>query len=202
MSGKFDLWAYMFRVAVIAALTWFAHHFQTRYLGFLDLDPHISVFYIPAGVITMSALVSPRAAPIGIFVGALIGTRLYHPMPELIDDIPLVGVHSLAAFAAVVLLYWLKSSLSDLFNDDRGLPDIDGIDVFYFCCIYGVINTSLYQILFAVDQNYDVKFSMLTTFGMWFGDLTGSFLVFIALNLGYILLRRVGLFRYQGRIVE
>jgi hypothetical protein len=202
MIESTDIRDHAVKVAFIAALTWFAHHFQNLHLAFFDLDPRISLFYIPAGVISMSALVSPKAAPVGIFIGALIATRMYHPMPDFSADIPLVAIHSVAAFMAVVILYRLKSSLDDLFRDDRGLPDIDGIDVFYFCCIYGIINTSLYQILFWFNPHYAVIFSIVTTIGMWFGDLTGSFLVFVALNLGYTALRRLGLFKYYGRDIE
>ena len=200
MTDLGHLKGYAVKVVVIAALTWLAHHFQNMHLEFLDIDPHISLFYIPAGVITMAALVSPQAAPIGIFLGAIASTRMYHPMPDFMLDIPLALIHSLASFAAVAILYALEAKLEDLFRDDRGLPDIDGIDVFYFCCIYGIINTALYQILFAIDPRYDVHFSAITTLGMWFGDLTGSFLVFIALNLGYILLRRFGFFAQYDAI--
>lgn len=180
-----------FKTGLIAGLMIVLYRFQDIVLTHFNIDISVSLFYVPAGVITMSTLVSPVAGPIGIFMGTLFINFQKWPDIPAVDTILLSAIPSIGAVTAVIILYSFKSKLEDVFRQNKELPEIDAIDVFYFCSTYGVINAVAHQALYFSIPAFGVDATLSKAIGMWFGDLTGSFLVFIALNFGYIAWTRI-----------
>lgn len=175
----------LLKIAVIAALMAVTYRPCEVYLGFLNIDPHISLFYIPAGIITLATLGSPKFGPIGIFFGALIAYQSPWSSVTIFEQITLASIPAFSALLAVAVLYSAKSKLSEMFHDNKLIMEIDGLDVFYFCCAYGFFNTGAHHLIYIINGNYAMTLSITKAIGMWFGDLTGSFLVFIGLNIAY-----------------
>lgn len=177
------------RTALVAACLTLAYAFQIHYLSAFDIDARVSLFYIPAAVITLSALTLRYFAAVGIFIGYAAINLVEHT-----TDIPgallLSAVPALVTIATISLLSVLFSRIGRFFSPTSTLIDIDAFDILLFCAGYGVINASLHHLLFYFDPGLTTPVSLLSVTQMMFGDLTGSFLGFIVLNLAYSLLIR------------
>lgn len=178
------------RSGLVAASLVLTFSFQIHYLAAFDVDDRVSLFYIPAAVITLSALTLRYNAAIGIFVGYAAINLVMHS-----TDIPsallLSAAPALVTIATIWLLSLLFSRIGNFFSPTSTLIDIDAFDILIFCAGYGVINASLHHLLFYFDPDFATPVSLLSVTQMMFGDLTGSFLGFIALNLAYSVLSRL-----------
>lgn len=163
--------------------------FQIHYLGAFNIDDRISLFYLPAAVITLSALTLRYHSVIGIFLGYT-AINLTTGYKDLLSALVLSTTPAIVTAATIALLSMLSRRLDQFFSPTSTLADIDAIDILFFCAGYGLINASLHHLLFYFDPKLGAPVSLISVGQMMFGDLTGSFLGFIALNLCFSLLSR------------
>ena len=76
-----------FRVLLVTCLMTLTFMFQSKYLGFLSINDRVSIFYIPAAVITISSLSLGYMAAPGIFLGALIINFSLYPTMDAYANI-------------------------------------------------------------------------------------------------------------------
>ena len=154
-----------------------------------NIGPRISLFYLPAAVITLSTLAFRFGATPGIFVGYLAINLASYGNFEL-NAVALSLAPPLVATLTIAILSVSRQRIGDFLKPQSTLSDIDAFDILLFCAAYGLINAGLHHLLFYFDQGLTGPLSFLSVLQMMFGDLTGSFLGFIALNLGYSLFAR------------
>lgn len=174
----------------IAALFCIANVIQRQLLYTLSIGPRSSLFYLPAAVITLGSLVSPVAALSGIFLGSLLMNWLAGDLTHSLDIVLFSFVPTLAASIAVVSTAYFNQRFRDFHSPQDRFSQIDAIDIFYFCSLYAIINVSLSKLLFYYEIQDPIAFPPIMVLGMAFGDLTGSFLVFIVLNVTFSLYTR------------
>lgn len=176
--------------ALVAAFLVATFAFQIRFLPVFDIDRRISLFYIPAAVITLSALTLRYAAVPGIFVGyAVINFAQNSTNPE--SAILLSLAPAIVTITTIVILSLTSRRMGNFLRPHSTLSEIDAFDILLFCASYGVINATLHHILFLYDADFGIPVSPMTALQMMFGDLTGSFLGFIALNLAFSIVKRI-----------
>lgn len=182
--------ALLIRSVTIAVCLVVTFALQIQYLAGFDIDQRISLFYVPAAVITLSALTLRYVASIGIFLGyAAINFAVYRNDPA--NALLLSLVPPSVTLSTIALLSLASKRIGNFFKPNSTLAEIDAFDIMIFCASYGVINASYHHLLFFFDPHLGTAVSSLTAIQMMFGDLTGSFLGFVALNLGYSVLTRV-----------
>ena len=178
------------RSAIVAATLVVTFAFQVHYLAAFDIDQRISLFYVPAAVITLSALTLRYRAAIGIFAGyAAINFFLHGNDP--LGAVLLSMAPPTVTILTIALISMVSPRIGNFFKPNSTLVEVDAFDILLFCAGYGVINASLHNLLFFLDARFGTPVSALTVIQMMFGDLTGSFLGFVALNLSYSVLLRV-----------
>lgn len=178
------------RTGIVSTSLVTVYALQTYFLSAFDIDQRISLFYIPAAVITLSTLTLRFYAIPGIFVGYLVVNLALHG-EDLISAVALSATPPLVAAATISGLSLISTRINMFLKPQATLIDVDAYDIFLFCAGYGVINTSLHHILFFLDERLSIPVSPFTALQMMFGDLTGSFLGFIALNLSFSLISRI-----------
>ncbi len=93
------------------------------------------------------------------------------------------AIQAVSAFLAVHGVAYFNQKIRDFIHPGVRWSDIDAVDVLYVCSVYSLLNSSLHSLLFASDVAYGESFSSVKMFSMFIGDLTGSFFVFLMLNL-------------------
>lgn len=175
----------------IALLLCLASTIQKSALAFLSFGPRASLFYLPAAVITLGSLVSPVSAMIGIVTGAMLFNSFNRTFEHLGDMVLVSTVPALAAGFAVVTTYLFSPRFREFHQPKDRFSQIDGLDIFYFCSLYAFSNLALSEFLNYFTNQDPIEFPPMTVFGMIFGDLTGSFLGFVAINLLFSLYIRL-----------
>lgn len=148
------------------------------------------MFYLPAAIITLGSLVSPIPALVGIFFGQLISNAQADDLSRSLDVVLISCVPMISAGAAVASTAFFNPRFREFHRPQERFSQIDAIDIFYFCCLYAIINVSLSKLLFHFEIQNPVAFPPIIVLGMAFGDLAGSFLVFVFLNLSFSLYLR------------
>lgn len=164
--------------------------FQIQYLSAFDIGERISLFYLPAAVITLSALTLRYHAAIGIFIGYA-AINLFDHGDAQTSALLLSVAPPLALILTIAILSLVSQRIGSFLKPNASLIDVDAFDILLFCVGYGVINASLHHILFFLDAEFATPVSPITVVQMMFGDVTGAFLGFIGLNLGYSFVSRV-----------
>ena len=164
--------------------------FQIHYLSAFDVGQRISLFYIPAAVITLSALTLRQQAAFGVFLGYGVINLVMHDEYKL-DAIILSLTPPVVMVLTIALLSLVSRRIGHFFGPSSTLADIDAFDILLFCAGYGIVNASLHNLLFYLDPTFATPVSALSVVQMMFGDLTGSFLGFIGLNLSYSVMSRL-----------
>lgn len=182
--------SFLIRSGLVALCLIATFAFQVHYLSSFDIAERISLFYLPAAVITLSALTMRYGAALGIFIGYA-AINLYVHGSDPTSALLLSLVPPAVMIATIAVLSILSKRIDSFFRPHSTLIEVDAFDILLFCAGYGVINASLHHILFYLDTQFATPVSPFTIGQMMFGDLTGSFLGFIALNIGYSLLVRL-----------
>ena len=156
---------------------------QKHALYAFSFGPASTLFYLPAAVITLGSLISPIASLGGIFVGAFICNYLVHDVSHFFEVMLVSLVPVIAAATAVISTCYFNPRFRDFHHLKERFSQIDAIDIFYFCSLYSVINVSLLKLILYFGIQDPVAFPPVMVLAMAFGDLTGSFLVFIILSL-------------------
>lgn len=178
------------RTGMIAGCLVAVYYFQISYLSSFDIEPRISLFYLPAAVITLSTLTFRFGATPGIFAGYLAINLSQNGILQ-ISTLALSLAPPIVAALTTAILSVSRQRIGIFLKPRSTIADIDALDVLFFCAAYGLINTALHHLLFFIDEDLTGPVSPLSAMQMMFGDLTGSFLGFIALNLGYSIVTRV-----------
>ena len=180
-----------FRVLLVTCLMTLTFMFQSKYLGFLSINDRVSIFYIPAAVITISSLSLGYMAAPGIFLGALIINFSLYPTMDAYANILISCVPALVSALTIAVMTIGNTKIRDFLRPGMAYTQIDAIDILYFCILHSILNTSIHQLLFFVKTEYGVQFDMFSLMSMMLGDLSGSFLVFILLNIGFTAIGRL-----------
>lgn len=175
---------FVIRSFIVAACLVMTFAFQVHYLSAFDIDQRISLFYIPAAVITLSALTMRYGASLGIFLGYS-AVNLYGGSVNIENALLLSATPALVSMTTIAVLSLVSKRIGSFFKPNSTLIEVDAFDILFFCAGYGLINASLHHLLFYFDTSFGTPISPLSVTQMMFGDLTGSFLGFIALNLAY-----------------
>lgn len=180
----------LIRSVLVAVCLIAAYLFQSRFLAMFDHDDRISLFYTPAAVITLSALTLRYHAALGIFLG-YVSINLFQFGHDIPDALLLSLAPPLVTIATIAILSTASRRIGNFFKPNATLIEIDAFDILLFCAGYGLVNASLHHVLFYFDGKIGTSVSISTMLKMMFGDLTGSFLGFIILNLAYSLVTRL-----------
>ncbi len=180
-----------FRVLLVTCLMTLTFMFQSKYLGFLSINDRVSIFYIPAAVITISSLSLGYMAAPGIFLGALIINFSLYPTMDAYANILISCVPALVSALTIAVMTIGNTKIRDFLRPGMGYTQIDAIDILYFCILHSILNTSIHQLLFFFKAEYGVQFDMFSLMSMMLGDLSGSFLIFILLNIGFTAIGRL-----------
>jgi hypothetical protein len=181
---------YFSRVMIVSLTLIAFFSFQIRYLANFDVDQRVSLFYLPAAVITLSALTLRYHAIIGIFLGYG-AINLYFSGNDILSALILSLTPAIVTAATIALMSLFSYRIDKFFSPTSTLADIDAYDILLFCTGYGIINASLHHILFYFDPKFGTPVSLRSVVEMMFGDLTGSFLGFVILNLSFSILSRI-----------
>ena len=94
------------------------------------------------------------------------------------------------------LLIWAKlsSKVTRLYNPIIDFRKIDAFDILQICIIEAVINSVTAHIFYIWAPSVRLQFDLNYFAVMLFGDLTGSFLIFIIANIMFSLLKRTPFF--------
>ena len=82
-------------------------------------------------------------------------------------------------------------NIASLLSPAIAFSKVNVFDVLYFCMVHAVLNTSIHQLLYLYNPIYGVKFDKFMVAGMMLGDISGSYLIFILLNLVFSLVSRL-----------
>ena len=176
-------------ILIVALLLTTTFAVQRNCLDALDVNSRVSIFYIPAAVITIASLTLGYRAAIGIFLGGLVINFWLYPHVSPVSNILISLVPALVCALTIFIMRIANGKLGIFLRPGMGYTDIDAIDVLYFCILHSVLNTSIHQFIYYCNSEYDAKSDVYNFFSMMLGDLTGSFLVFVLLNLGFTALK-------------
>ena len=168
---------------------------QSKYLPFLSINDRVSIFYIPAAVITLGSLSLGYLAALGIFLGELIINFSLYPKLDVYANVLISCVPACVCVLTIVLMTVSNKKIKAFMSPEMAYTQIDAIDIFYFCSIHSILNTFIHQFLFFLNTEYGVQFDVYALLSMMLGDLSGSFLIFILLNIGFTALGKIR--RYQ-----
>ena len=182
-----DAWR---KITMVACLMVISFTFQHTCLQFININDRVAIFYLPASVITLSSLTLGVPASIGILFGCLAVNMTMIPGASGLEKLIISCIPALSSFGALSVMIRSNQRIRDLMRPSTSFSDIDAFDILSFCGLYSVFNTSSHQFLFAINSDFNAPPDVRSVLGMFFGDLTGSFLVFIVLNLIFSLVRR------------
>lgn len=181
-------------VLLIASLFCIAKFLQHSVFIAFCINSHIAFFSLPAAVMTLAALVTPFIAMPGLFIGNLVVNYIYDTGPNQLDLITQSLIPVLAIAIVLVTTFRLCPPFREFHQSDDRLSRIDAIDIFYFCVLYAVVDGILWKLAIGFELIDQDPFPVAMIGIKMFGNLTGSFLVFVAINLMfslYIRLRRL-----------
>ena len=173
----------IFNISIIAVLMVTVFLFQYRYLDFLSLTDRIAIFYLPAAVITIGSLLFGYYASIGIFLGCAFLNFYLSPELHFASNLALSVIPGLTSALTLLFTTLTNRHIKGFLAPKVRYSDIDAIDILYFCIVHAVINTFSHQALFKLIPELSSPEDLGLAFSMLLGDLTGSFLVFVMLNL-------------------
>ena len=149
------------------------------------LGPRSSLFYLPAAVVVLGSLVTPLASMAAIFLGNFAFQSVLDAQGNDIDIMFNSLIPVIASGLAVLMTVYINPRFRDFHSPQNRFSQIDAIDIFYFCVIYATFNVCLSEALVYIQDHGQMNIIPSQIFAMAFGDLTGSFLVFIGLNLSF-----------------
>ena len=182
-------------VCVIAFLYVIFRYIQTEYLSHTQFNDFIAAFYIPASVRVFSSLLFGYWAAAGIALGLFLDISYLHPENFILSEI-IVRMFQSAISLCLSLLIWAKlsSKVTCLYNPIIDFRKIDAFDILQICIIEAVINSVTAHIFYIWSPSVRLQFDLNYFAVMLFGDLTGSFLIFIIANIMFSLIKRTPFF--------
>jgi hypothetical protein len=151
------------------------------FLNSFDLNPYVSLFFIPSGVRIFLTLVFDIPGAIGIVLGSLVVSLFYLNQTSI--DIALCM--ALVAGGAAMASRWLSVKILNL---DSDLLRISFLEVLQVCFIFSAVNAISHQALFlALDMTDDF---ISQTLSMFAGDVTGALACLIFTRYSVLMLRR------------
>eukprot|EP01037_Dinobryon_pediforme_P011905 gene11911-11997_t len=180
-----------YKIVFVALLMTLTFVFQQKYLGFLGLNDRVSIFYIPAAVITLSALTLGYVSVPGIFLAGLLINFYLYPDIHFLSNVAVALVPATVSAITLCFMTLTNRNIASLLSPSIAFSKVNVFDVLYFCLVHAILNTSIHQLLYLYNPVFDVKFDKFVVFGMMLGDITGSYLVFIMLNLMFSLVSRL-----------
>jgi len=164
---------------------------QVTWLNDLVTVDHVCLFFLPAMVVVLAALVLSYHALGGVFVGMCIGN--YYTL-ESVQWYRLLGMSAVPAISGMISIYvssGTNKNIRDFLDVVPSISEIDALDILYFCVIYSISNSVLYGLNSLTDYVQGNHFTLTYFLGTLFGELSGSFIGFVMLNLGYSLISRL-----------
>ena len=178
-------------IMIVATLMVVAFYLQRKCLGIFKLHDHVSLFYIPAAVTTLSSLMIGYPAAIGVFLGGLAINFYLYPHLHAGSNIAVAFIPALVAVITLIATSLTNRTAAAMRHIRLDYSKITIFEVFSFCLIYSIFNTIIYQFLYINDLELGVPFDVIMFVGLTLGDLSGSFLVFLLINLGRIAFKRL-----------
>ena len=180
-----------YKIIFVAALMTLTFIFQQKYLGFLGLNDRVSIFYIPAAVITLSGLTLGYISVAGLFLAGLTLNFYLYPDIHFLSNVVISAVPATVSALTLLIMSLTNRNIASLLSPAVAFSDVDVFDVLYFCLMHAILNTSIHQALFSYNPVFGVKFDLFTAGGMLLGDVAGSYLIFILFNLAFSLVSSV-----------
>lgn len=169
---------------VIAVCIFIAQYVQTNLLYNLYIAENTSLFYLPAVVVIIATLIAPYYSALGLFVGETIAIWLVVPNNDFISAALKASFMAAGSLLTAMLLIRFSKTFKLIDGPKANLDHLDAYDVMLACAIYAIITNIIFRVYFVhyigISQSYSL-------FGLRiFGDFTGAFLIFIALNFCYL----------------
>ena len=153
---------------------------------FVTID-QICLFYVPAMGVVLSVLVFSYQALFGVFLGICVSNVF---VTDYAGFYQLMGMSLVPTLSAAAALYMSVRSNKNIRNFLGPAPlasEIDALDIFYFCTVYAMINSIIPPVYGFFLSETGRSGSFIHLAGTMFGNLSGAFLGFVIVNVGYSL---------------
>ena len=158
-------------------------------IGFVTIDD-LCLFYLPAMVVVLTALIFSYTALLGVFLGNLICTYLTLNSLQFYSLVTLSAVPALSGAIAIFMCSHTNKNIREFLGSAPSGSEIDALDIFYFCAVYSIVHSLILFLYGGFGQGASIEVIINQTCGILFGNLSGSFIGFIGVNLVYTFVNR------------
>jgi hypothetical protein len=168
---------------------------QSEYLSNSQYNEFISIFYIPAAIRVFSSLLFGYWAAAGIALGLFVDIVYMHPEQFMMSEI-IFRMLQVAISLMLSLLIWAKLSTKVTFisNPVIDFEHINAFDILQICLIEAIFNSLTAHIFYIWSPTVHLDFDLYYFAVMLFGDVTGSFLLFVVANVIFSVLKLIPAF--------
>ena len=156
---------------------------------FVTID-HLCLFYVPAMVVVLSMLIFSYRALIAVFLGMCVSNIVTFQPVGFYQLLGMSLVPVLAGAAALYISVHTNKNIRNFLGPAPLASEIDALDIFYICAIYATINALIPLACGLFVSDTDLPISFIDLAGTIFGNLSGAFLGFVCVNVGYSLFSR------------
>jgi hypothetical protein len=126
----------------------------------------------------------------GVFFGGLFSQSVTDVQYGAVGFLLTSLVPPIASGLAILITIYLNPRFREFHESQDRFSELDAIDIFYFCVLYATFNVCLSEVIDYFQNDGSLNIVPGQIFAMAFGDLTGSFLVFVFLNIGFTQITR------------
>jgi len=156
---------------------------------FVTID-QLCLFYVPAMVVVLSMLIFSYRALFGVFLGMCVSNIVTFQPVGFYQLLGMSLVPALAGAAALYISVRTNKNIRNFLGPAPLASAIDALDIFYICAIYATINSLIPLACRLFVSEIGLPVSLIQLAGTIFGNLSGAFLGFVCVNVGYSLFSR------------